>query len=61
LRPKPKPVDQATKAAARRSARRCVEIIETLLRPEEVGEAYREFHLAILHELSTPPNERPKP
>ncbi len=62
MRRKRKPADQATEAAARRSARRCVEIIEPLLqRPEEFGEAYREFYQAIRQELATVALETPKP
>jgi hypothetical protein len=58
---KPKPGDPATEAAARRIARRCVGIIEPLLqRPEEKGEAFREFYDVIHHELAHPPTEAPK-
>jgi hypothetical protein len=45
-------VQTPTDALAMRIARRCVAIIEFLLRPEEIGEAMREFHAAIAEELA---------
>ncbi len=43
--------DPATHAAAARIARRCVGIIEPLLRQEEKPEAAREFYIVAREEL----------
>jgi hypothetical protein len=47
-------VDPVIQNTAKRCARRCVAIIEPLLRQEEIGEAMREFYLAIKEELEVP-------
>ena len=52
------PTDPVSHDLAVRVARRCVGIIEPLLRQEEKPEAAREFYLAVREELTAPPKER---
>jgi hypothetical protein len=55
----PRPCDPAVHATAIALARRCVAIIEPLLRQEEVGEALREFYLVIRPSLEAYYKEKP--
>ncbi len=51
---------EAVHCPIQRAAWRCVAIIEPLLqRPEEAGEAFREFYAAIAEELSTTEGHTP--
>jgi hypothetical protein len=53
-----KAADPVVHATATAIARRCVGIIEPLLRLEERGEAAREFYIAIREELERLPPEK---
>lgn len=44
--------DRSSEDLATRCAHRCVEIVSSLLRPEEYGEAVREFRAAIEGEIA---------
>jgi hypothetical protein len=54
------PADPAIHAAAVRMARRCVYIIQAVLREEEVIEATREFYGVLREELEAYKNRKAK-